>query len=188
MFIHKSSILEKNVEIGQNTKIWHWCHISEGVKIGKNCILGQNIFIGKNVSIGNNVKIQNNVSLYDNVELEEGVFCGPSCVFTNVYNPRSSIERKNEYMDTLVKRGSTLGANCTIVCGVVLGECCFIGAGAVVVSDVKPYALVVGNPGKQIGWMSEFGERMFFEKETVYSCKHTGMIYEYDGENVFKRF
>jgi UDP-2-acetamido-3-amino-2,3-dideoxy-glucuronate N-acetyltransferase len=158
--IHSSAIVDDGAQIGDGSRIWHFVHVCAGARIGKGVSLGQNVFVGNKVSIGDKCKIQNNVSIYDNVTLEEGVFCGPSMVFTNVYNPRSLIERKNEYRDTIVKRGATLGANCTVVCGIKIGQFAFIGAGAVITKDVKPYALMVGVPAKQIGWMSEFGERL----------------------------
>ncbi len=158
--IHPTAIIDEGAQIGSNSRVWHWVHICGGAKIGKGVSLGQNVFVGNRVIIGDNCKVQNNVSVYDNVTLEEGVFCGPSMVFTNVYNPRSLIERKNEYQDTLVKKGATLGANCTIVCGATIGEYSFIGAGALINKDVKPYALVVGVPAKQIGWMSQYGEKL----------------------------
>ena len=157
---HETAIVDTGATIGANTRIWHWVHVSSGATIGEKCSLGQNVYVGNRVVIGSNVKIQNNVSVYDNVTLEDDVFCGPSMVFTNVYNPRSAVTRKDEYRDTVVKRGATLGANCTIVCGVTIGEYAFIGAGAVVNKNVKPYALMVGVPAKQIGWMSEFGEQL----------------------------
>ena len=158
--VHPSAIIDEGAQIGEGSRIWHWVHVCGGAKIGKGVSLGQNVFVGNKVTIGDKCKIQNNVSIYDNVHLEEGVFCGPSMVFTNVYNPRALIERKNEYKDTLVKKGATLGANCTIVCGITIGEYAFIGAGAVVNKDIKPYALMVGVPAKQIGWMSEHGEKL----------------------------
>ena len=158
IFIHKTSFLDENVAIGMGTKIWHFCHILKDCKIGKDCSFGQNVVVGPNVIVGNKVKIQNNVSVYEGVTLEDGVFCGPSCVFTNVHNPRSEIERKHEYRKTLVRKGATLGANCTIVCGITIGKFAFIGAGAVISKDVPDYALMVGVPGKQIGWMSEYKE------------------------------
>lgn len=164
---HETAIIDKGSEIGEGTRIWHWVHVSSGAKIGHSCSLGQNVYVGSQVVIGNNVKIQNNVSIYDNVYLEDDVFCGPSMVFTNVYNPRSQITRKDEYRDTIVKRGATLGANCTIVCGVTIGEFAFIGAGAVVNQNVPPYALMVGVPARQIGWMSEFGEQLHFKKDAA---------------------
>jgi len=157
---HETAIIDEGAQIGKDTRIWHWVHVCGGAQIGERCSLGQNVFIGNKVVIGNNVKIQNNVSVYDNVILEDDVFCGPSMVFTNVYNPRSAICRKNEYRNTLVKKGATLGANCTIVCGVTIGEYAFVGAGAVVTKDVEPYSLVVGNPARQIGWMDECGKRV----------------------------
>lgn len=157
---HDTAIIDDGAEIGKGTKIWHWVHVCSGAKIGENCSLGQNVYIGPDVVIGNNVKIQNNVSVYAGVTLEDDVFCGPSMVFTNVYNPRSSVNRKDQFRQTLVKKGATLGANCTIVCGHEIGEHAFIGAGTVVNKNVSDYALVVGVPGKQIGWMSEHGERL----------------------------
>tara|TARA_B100001964_G_C14259832_1_gene614698 strand:- start:1685 stop:2248 length:564 start_codon:yes stop_codon:yes gene_type:complete len=158
--IHESTYVDQNVRIGDNTKIWHFCHISDGVKIGKNCTIGQNVFIGKNVEIGNNVKIQNNVSVFEGVTLENNVFCGPSVVFTNVINPRSGIEKKNEFKKTLIKHGASIGANATIVCGYSLGVYSFIGAGTLVKKDVLDYAVEVGNPSKHIGWMDEYGNKI----------------------------
>jgi UDP-2-acetamido-3-amino-2,3-dideoxy-glucuronate N-acetyltransferase len=158
--IHPSAIVDEGAQIGEGSRVWHFAHVCGGARIGKGVSLGQNVFVGNKVSIGDHCKIQNNVSVYDNVTLEEGVFCGPSMVFTNVYNPRSLIERKNEYRDTLVKKGATLGANCTIVCGTTIGEYAFIGAGAVINKDVPAYALMVGVPAKQIGWMSPYGEQL----------------------------
>tara|TARA_B100000767_G_C19709163_1_gene511945 strand:- start:495 stop:1073 length:579 start_codon:yes stop_codon:yes gene_type:complete len=159
-FKHKSAIVDEGAKIGKESRIWHFVHVCGGAKIGEGVSLGQNVFIGNQVTIGDKCKIQNNVSIYDNVHLESEVFCGPSMVFTNVYNPRSGIERKDEYRDTLVKKGATLGANCTLVCGITIGEYAFIGAGALVRKDVKSFALVVGVPAKQIGWMSEYGEQL----------------------------
>lgn len=176
---HDTAIVDEGAQIGDGSRIWHFVHVCAGAIIGKSVSLGQNVFIGNKVTIGDKCKIQNNVSIYDNVHLEEGVFCGPSMVFTNVYNPRSLIERKDQYRDTIVKRGATLGANCTIVCGVTIGEFAFIGAGAVINKDVPAYALMVGVPAKQIGWMSEFGERLKLpligNSEAV--CEHTGTRY-----------
>ena len=179
VFIHKTAIVDEGAKIGLGTKIWHWVHVCGGALIGKDVSLGQNVFVGNKVIIGDNCKIQNNVSIYDNVILEEGVFCGPSMVFTNVYNPRALIPRKSEFLDTRVGRGATLGANSTIVCGISIGKFAFIGAGAVVNKDVKNYALMVGVPAKQIGWMSEYGEQLPVslggEDEVI--CKKTGERY-----------
>jgi UDP-2-acetamido-3-amino-2,3-dideoxy-glucuronate N-acetyltransferase len=178
--IHPTAIVDDGAVIGDGTRIWHWVHVSARAVIGESCSLGQNVYVGNKVRIGNNVKIQNNVSVYDNVTLEDDVFCGPSMVFTNVYNPRSAVSRKEEYRDTLVRRGATLGANCTIVCGVVVGEYAFIGAGSVINRDVPPFALMVGVPGRQVGWMSRFGERLALPLagEGVATCPHTGDRYE----------
>jgi UDP-2-acetamido-3-amino-2,3-dideoxy-glucuronate N-acetyltransferase len=178
--IHPTAIIDEGAQIGEGSRVWHWVHVCAGARIGKDVSLGQNVFVGNKVVVGDKCKIQNNVSIYDNVTLEEGVFCGPSMVFTNVYNPRSLIERKNEYRNTLVKRGATLGANATIVCGVTVGEFAFIGAGALVNKDVKPYALMVGVPARQVGWMSEYGEQISLpiSGEGTYQCPHTGQSYE----------
>ena len=178
--IHETAIVDDGARIGEGSRVWHWAHICAGAEIGKGVSLGQNVFVGNKVVIGDKCKIQNNVSVYDNVTLEEGVFCGPSMVFTNVYNPRSLIDRKNEYRNTLVKKGSTLGANCTIVCGTTIGEYAFVGAGALINKDVKSYALMVGVPARQIGWMSEYGEQipLPIHGEGKYNCHHTGSVYE----------
>ena len=177
--VHPTAIIDEGAQIGAGSRVWHFAHICGGAKIGKNCSFGQNVFVGNKVTIGDDCKIQNNVSVYDNVHLENGVFCGPSMVFTNVYNPRSLIERKSEYRDTLVKTGATLGANCTIVCGITIGRFAFIGAGAVVNKDVPDYALVVGVPARQTGWMSEYGEQLDLpltgSGEAV--CPHSGDKY-----------
>ncbi|WP_299947936.1 N-acetyltransferase [uncultured Ruegeria sp.] len=181
--VHETAIIDDGAQIGGGCRIWHWVHICGGAKLGSNISLGQNVFVGNKVVIGDNCKVQNNVSIYDNIILEEGVFCGPSMVFTNVYNPRSLIERKDEYRNTLVKRGATLGANSTIICGVTIGEFAFVGAGAVVNADVKPYALMVGVAAKQIGWMSEYGEQLDLplsgDGEIV--CTHSGDRYVLSG-------
>ncbi len=158
--IHPSAIIDKGAQIGDGSRVWHFSHICSGARIGMKCTLGQNVFVGNDVVIGNNVKIQNNVSVYDAVTIEDDVFCGPSMVFTNVYNPRSAVTRKDEYRKTLIKRGATLGANSTIVCGITLGEYAFVGAGALINKDVPDFALMVGVPSKHIGWMSRFGERL----------------------------
>lgn len=183
---HPSAIIDEGAEIGNGTRVWHFVHVCSGAVIGENVSLGQNVFVGNKVIIGNYCKIQNNVSVYDNVILEEGVFCGPSMVFTNVYNPRSLIERKDQYQNTLIKKGATLGANCTIVCGITIGQFAFIGAGAVVNKNVSDYALMVGVPAKQIGWMSEFGEQLDLplsgNTETI--CPHTGDKYRLKGNKV----
>jgi UDP-2-acetamido-3-amino-2,3-dideoxy-glucuronate N-acetyltransferase len=186
--IHETAIVDKGAKIGNGSRIWHWVHISAGAKIGNDCSFGQNVFVGNSVKIGNNVKIQNNVSVYDNVILEDDVFCGPSMVFTNVYNPRSAITRKDEYRDTLVKKGATIGANATIVCGVTVGQYAFIGAGAVVNKDIPDYALMAGVPAKQIGWMSEFGERLDLplNGSAESSCVNTGVVYRLENGRVSK--
>ena len=177
--IHPTAILDEGAQIGDDSRVWHWAHVCGGAKIGQGVSLGQNVFVGNKVTIGDRCKIQNNVSVYDNVHLEEGVFCGPSMVFTNVYNPRALIERKDQYRDTLVKKGATLGANCTIICGITVGEYAFVAAGAVVTKDVKSYALMAGVPAKQIGWMSQYGEQIPLPLvgEDEYACSHTAKRY-----------
>ncbi len=181
--VHPTAIVDSGASIGAGSRIWHWVHVCGQAVIGERCSLGQNVFVGNRVRIGNNCKIQNNVSVYDNVTLEDDVFCGPSMVFTNVYNPRSAVVRKDEYRNTLVKRGATLGANCTIVCGVTIGEFAFVAAGAVVNRDVAPYALMAGVPARQIGWMSEYGERLDLPLSGDGSCvcPHTGLQYRLTG-------
>lgn len=183
---HESAIVDEGAQIGEGSRVWHFVHVCAGARIGKGVSLGQNVFVGNRVIIGDRCKVQNNVSVYDNVTLEEGVFCGPSMVFTNVHNPRALIERKDEYRDTLVKKGATLGANCTIVCGVTVGEYAFVGAGAVVNKDVKPYALMVGVPGRQIGWMSQYGEQipLPLTGEGEYQCPHQKLNYRLDGDQL----
>lgn len=177
---HPSAIIDAGAQIGEDCRIWHWVHICAGARIGRACSFGQNVFVGNDVVIGDNVKVQNNVSVYDAVTLEDDVFCGPSMVFTNVYNPRSAVNRKEEYRRTLIRRGATLGANATIVCGVTVGQYAFVGAGAVVNHDVPDYALMVGVPARQIGWMSQHGEKLDLplkgDAQTV--CRHTGQQYE----------
>ncbi len=179
-FVHETAIVDDGAAVGKDTRIWHWVHICKDAVIGKSCSLGQNVFIGNRVVVGNNVKIQNNVSVFDNVTLEDDVFCGPSMVFTNVFNPRSAISRKDEYLNTHVKKGATLGANCTIVCGNTIGEYAFVGAGSVITKDVKPFALMTGVPAKQTGWMSKFGEKLDLPLETdaQTKCPHTNELYQ----------
>lgn len=183
---HETAIVDEGAQIGNETRVWHWVHICGGAVIGEKCSLGQNVFVGNRVVVGDNVKIQNNVSVYDNVTLENDVFCGPSMVFTNVYNPRSAVTRKDEYRDTLVKIGATLGANCTIVCGVTIGKYAFVGAGSVINKNVPDFALMVGVPAKQIGWMSRFGERMELPLtgDATYVCPHTSDQYLLKGNLV----
>jgi UDP-2-acetamido-3-amino-2,3-dideoxy-glucuronate N-acetyltransferase len=182
--VHDTAIIDAGASIGDGTRIWQWVHVCAGATIGRGCSLGQNVFVGNKVVIGNNVKIQNNVSVYDNVTLEDDVFCGPSMVFTNVYNPRAAVVRKSEYRDTVVKRGATLGANCTIVCGVTVGEHAFVAAGAVVNRDVAPFALVAGVPARQIGWMSRHGDRLDLPLagKGRAICPVTGDVYELSGD------
>ncbi|BBN80398.1 N-acetyltransferase [Pseudoalteromonas sp. A25] len=183
---HESAIVDDGALIGDGSRVWHFAHVCAGAQIGEGCSLGQNVFVGNKVTIGNNVKIQNNVSVYDNVHLESDVFCGPSMVFTNVYNPRSFIERKSEYKNTLVKKGATLGANCTIVCGVTIGEYALIGAGAVINKDVKAFALMVGVPAKQIGWISKYGEQLDLPLTGTGTaiCPHTNDRYQLEDEQL----
>jgi UDP-2-acetamido-3-amino-2,3-dideoxy-glucuronate N-acetyltransferase len=185
-FKHETALVDEGALIGAATKIWHWVHVSSGAVVGSNCILGQNVFIGNKVIIGNNVKIQNNVSVYDNVSIEDDVFCGPSMVFTNVYNPRAFVNRKDEFKNTLVKRGATLGANCTVICGIIIGEYAFVGAGAVVTKDVAPFALMAGVPAKQTGWMTRFGEKIALPVvgSGEYICSKTGDVYVLKGNSI----
>lgn len=185
-FAHETAIVHANAIIGEGTKIWHFSHIMQGSIIGNNCNIGQNVVISPKVIIGNNARIQNNVSVYEGVICEDDVFLGPSMVFTNVINPRSAVSRKHEYLTTLVKKGATIGANATIVCGNTLGDFCFIGAGTVITKDVKPYALVVGNPGKQIGWMSEFGMRLHFDEKGLATCSESSEQYQLENNHVTK--
>jgi UDP-2-acetamido-3-amino-2,3-dideoxy-glucuronate N-acetyltransferase len=185
---HESAIVDDGAEVGNNSRIWHFVHVCGGAKIGEGVSLGQNVFVGNRVTIGDKCKIQNNVSIYDNVHLEAEVFCGPSMVFTNVYNPRSGVVRKEEYRDTIVKKGATLGANSTLVCGVTIGKYAFVGAGAVINKNVKAYALMVGVPAKQIGWMSEFGEQLDLplQGSAKTMCPQTGEIYLLNSDYVSK--
>jgi len=184
--IHASAIVDEGAQIGENSRVWHFVHVCGGARIGRGVSLGQNVFVGNEVVIGDHCKIQNNVSVYDNVTLEEGVFCGPSMVFTNVYNPRSLVERKSEYRNTLVRKGATLGANCTIVCGTTVGRYAFVGAGAVINRDVPDFALMAGVPAKQIGWMSRHGERIPLPAQGTgeYTCPHTQDRYVLNGREL----
>lgn len=187
VFIHPSAIVDEGCIIGENVKIWHFCHILPGCEIGEGCNIGQNCVVFPKVKLGRNVKVQNNVSIYEGVICEDDVFLGPSMVFTNVYNPRSAVARKNEYRTTLVRKGATIGANATIVCGVELGAYCFIGAGAVVNKDVPAYGLVVGNPARQIGWMSEYGQRLKFDETGTARCSESNEEYELNEGRVSKK-
>lgn len=185
-FAHATSVVDEGAEIGAGTRVWHFSHIMSDCVIGENCNIGQNVFIASGVVLGNNVKVQNNVSLYTGVICEDDVFLGPSCVFTNVINPRSAVARKNEYKSTHVGKGVTIGANATIICGITIGEYAFIGAGAVVTKNVAPFALVVGTPSKQIGWMSAYGHRLHFDENGFASCKESGERYELVNNSVRK--
>ncbi len=176
-FAHESAIIDENCEIGPGTKIWHFSHVMSGCKIGPNCNLGQNVFVSKSVILGENVKVQNNVSLFTGVICEDDVFLGPSMVFTNVINPRSAVIRKNDYKETIVRKGASIGANATIICGNEIGKYAFVGAGAVVTESIKDYALVVGNPSRQIGWVSEYGHLLNFDKNGFASCQESGQEY-----------
>lgn len=185
VIIHSTAIVDDGAVIGAGSRVWHFAHICGGAKIGKSCSFGQNVFVGNDVTIGNNVKVQNNVSIYDSVYLEDDVFCGPSMVFTNVYNPRSAVVRKDEYRITHIKKGATLGANSTVVCGVTVGEYAFVAAGAVINRDVKPYALMAGVPARQIGWMSQHGERLDLPLtgSGEAKCSLTGLLYALENGN-----
>jgi len=187
-FKHESAYIDDNVEIGDGTKIWHFTHVQSGARIGKNCILGQNVNVGSNVVIGNFVKIQNNVSVYEGVTLEDYVFCGPSMVFTNIIDPRSKYPQAGSkfYIKTLVKEGASLGANSTIICGLTIGKFAFIGAGAVVTKDVPDYALVVGNPAKQVGWLSEAGQKLIFDNEVIAKCSKSNKRYKLNNGRVIE--
>ena len=180
--VHPSAIVDDGAIIGEGTRVWHFVHICGGARIGAGCSLGQNVFVGNRAQLGNRVKVQNNVSLYDDVIIEDDVFCGPSAVFTNVINPRAHVERKTEYLTTTVRRGATIGANATIVCGNEIGAFAFIGAGSVVTKSVAPYALVVGNPGRQVGWMSEYGHRLHFNQDGIAVCPESNIRYRLSKE------
>lgn len=185
-FVHETAVIDEGCEIGEGVKLWHFCHVMTGAKIGKDCTIGQNVFIASNVILGNNVKVQNNVSIYEGVICEEDVFLGPSMVFTNVINPRSAVNRKEQYKKTLVRKGATIGANATILCGNEVGQYAFVGAGAVVTKDVLPYALVIGSPAKQVGWVSEAGSRLAFNIEGIGICTETGQKYLLENNSVKK--
>lgn len=185
-YSHPTAIIDKGATIGEGTKIWHFCHVMPKAIIGKNCNLGQNVFVANEVVLGNNNKVQNNVSIYEGIVCGDDVFLGPSMVFTNVYNPRSAVNRKGEYMVTKIGKGATIGANATIVCGNAIGEYAFIGAGSVVTKEIPPYALIVGNPGKQIGWMSEHGERLYFDENGNAICSGNKEMYKLTNGNVKK--
>lgn len=185
-FVHPTSIVDDNCQIGDGTKIWHFSHIMSGAIIGNNCNLGQNVVVSPKVVLGNNVRVQNNVSIYEGVICEDDVFLGPSVVLTNVINPRSAVSRKQEYKTTLIKKGASIGANATIVCGHTINEYAFIGAGAVVTKDVAAYALIVGNPGRQTGWMSEFGQKLIFDQNGRASCPESGISYILENKTVTK--
>ena len=185
-FAHETAVVDDGCEIGKGTRIWHFSHVMSGARLGKNCNLGQNVLVSDDVILGNNVKVQNNVSIYTGVICEDDVFLGPSMVFTNIVNPRSAVVRKGSYVKTLVGKGASIGANATIICGNNLGEFCFIGAGAVVTKDVPAYALVVGNPGKHVGWMSEYGHRLHFDEQNLAVCPESGDKYELKNGEVSK--
>ncbi|MEE9372599.1 MAG: DapH/DapD/GlmU-related protein [Saprospiraceae bacterium] len=178
IYIHESAVVEKGAELGDGTKIWHYCHVMPKVKMGKQCNVGQNVFIANDVNIGDNVKVQNNVSIYTGVNCEDDTFLGPSMVFTNVINPRSGVNRKDEYLKTTVKKGASIGANATIVCGNDIGEYSFIAAGAIITKEVPDYALVIGSPGKIVGWMSEHGIRLEFDQDGIATCTYSGIKYK----------
>lgn len=185
-FAHETAVIDDGAVIGKGSKIWHFSHVMPGSFLGENCNLGQNVVVSPGVKLGNNVKVQNNVSLYTGVICEDDVFLGPSMVFTNIINPRSAIIRRDQYIETLVKKGASIGANATVVCGNSIGEYALIGAGAVVTKNVKPFALVVGNPSKQIGWVSEYGHRLEFNKEGRAVCKESGQNYKLENDHVIK--
>jgi UDP-2-acetamido-3-amino-2,3-dideoxy-glucuronate N-acetyltransferase len=177
-YAHPTAVLDEDCVIGKGTKIWHFCHLMPDSRVGENCVLGQNVLVSSGVTLGNGVKVQNNVSLYTGVVIEDDVFIGPSAVFTNVLNPRSFLNRKNQFRTTMVRRGATIGANATIICGVTIGEYAFIGAGTVVTRDVPPHALVVGNPGRRTGWVSRFGHKLTFDETGIATCPETGEKYQ----------
>lgn len=185
-FAHETAVIDEGCEIGEGTKIWHFSHVMKNSRIGRKCNLGQNVVVSPDVILGENVKVQNNVSIYTGVICEDDVFLGPSMVFTNISNPRSAIVRRGQYERTLVKKGASIGANATIVCGHDIGEYAFIGAGAVVTKDVKPYALILGNPGRQVGWMSEYGHRLHFDDSNIAVCPESKEKYRLENDQVIK--
>ena len=185
-YAHPTAIIDEGCQIGEETKVWHFSHIMPNCIIGKGCNIGQNVVVAEQVVLGNNVKVQNNVSIYTGVTCEDDVFLGPSCVFTNVSNPRSAVNRRGQYAKTIVKKGATIGANATIICGHDIGEYAFVGAGAVVTKNIPAYALIVGNPAKQIGWMSEYGHRLHFDAEGIAKCPESGEKYQYTQGKVLK--
>ena len=183
-FAHETAVIDGNCQIGEGTKIWHFSHVMSNSVMGKNCNLGQNVVVSPNVVLGNNVKVQNNVSIYSGVNCEDDVFLGPSMVFTNIINPRSAVVRRDQYIETLVKKGASIGANATIICGNTIGSYSLIGAGSVITKDVPNYALIIGNPGKQIGWVSEYGHRLQFNKDFKATCPESGELYELKNDKV----
>ncbi len=185
-FAHQTAVIDKGASVGEGSKIWHFSHLMSGCTIGNNCNIGQNVVISPGVTLGKNVKVQNNVSIYTGVTCDDDVFLGPSMVFTNVLNPRSAVARRNSYIPTKVEKGATIGANATIVCGITLGKYCFIGAGTVVTKSVKPYALIIGNPGKQSGWMSEYGHRLNFDQQGMAVCEESHQKYQLKNGTVEK--
>jgi UDP-2-acetamido-3-amino-2,3-dideoxy-glucuronate N-acetyltransferase len=185
-FAHETAVIDAGCTIGKGTKIWHFSHIMPNCILGENCNIGQNVVVSPDVILGKNVKVQNNVSIYTGVKCEDDVFLGPSMVFTNVMNPRSAVNRKNEYLKTIVRKGASIGANATIVCGHDIGEYAFIGAGAVVTKTVAPYALMVGNPARQLGWMSEYGQRLEFSNEGIARCSESQELYKLENNKVVK--
>ncbi|SHE67431.1 acyltransferase [Flavisolibacter ginsengisoli] len=186
-FAHPTAVIDDGAQIGDEVKIWHFCHIMTGCLIGEGCSLGQNTFVASNVVLGKNVRVQNNVSIYEGVICEDDVFLGPSMVFTNVINPRSAVNRKNEFRQTIVRRGATIGANATIICGNEIGSFAFVGAGSVITRPVAPYALVLGNPAKQIGWVSELGHRLHFNKDSIAICEESNEIYKLHNNTIIKQ-
>ena len=185
-FIHSSSYVDENVTIGSNTNVWHFSHLMSNSVIGENCNIGQNVVVSPDVILGNNVKVQNNVSIYTGVVCEDNVFLGPSMVFTNIINPRSSVSRRDQFQSTLIKKGATIGANATIVCGNTIGKYAFVGAGCVVTKNIPDYALVVGNPSRQIGWVSEFGNKLDFDKNSTAKCKESDQLYRLESDKLIR--